>query len=256
MYPELFRIGDFPISTYGLMMAMAFLIGLWILKIEFERLKIPVEAVDMIFWRAAIGGIVGARIYYVILMKISGNPEPILNLIFSRSGMVFFGGLLGGALLVLHGIKKNKYPLKTILDAMAPVMVVAYGIGRIGCFFAGCCYGLETDLPWAITFSDPMCAAPTGFALHPTQLYETLASFGIFVVLWNLRKRISFSGGLFATYLAFAGLERFLIEFFRDKDDYLLGSRFTMAQFIGLGIIVFGIYLFSIWKKSQVQSDS
>ena len=255
MHPELFRIGDFTISTYGLMMALAFLTGLWILKKEFLRLKIPIEAVDMIFWRAAIGGIIGARIYYVILTKISGSPEPILNLIFSRSGMVFFGGLLGGAMLVLHGVRKNKYPLKTILDAIAPVMIVAYGIGRIGCFFAGCCYGDETALPWGITFSDPMCAAPTGVALHPTQLYETLASFVIFGVLWCFRKRISFRGGLFAIYLAFAGLERFLIEFFRQKDDYLTQNPdFTMAQLIGLGLIVLGVYLFLIWKK--LPSDS
>jgi phosphatidylglycerol---prolipoprotein diacylglyceryl transferase len=254
MYPILFTIGNFPITTYGLMIASAFMTGLFVLKIEFKRLSLPEEAVDLIFWRAAVGGLLGARLYYVFLQIISGTNQSFIDLFFSRAGMVFFGGLIGGTALVLHGIKRKGYPLKTILDALAPVLIISYGIGRIGCFFAGCCYGHESSLPWAVTFTNQMCSAPLGISLHPTQLYETLASLGIFTILWNLRKKMNFAGGLFAIYISFVGAERLFVEFFRDKDDYLNHAQtFTMAQLISTGLIIFGIALFSYFKKQSIK---
>jgi len=129
----------------------------------------------------------------------------------------------------------------------------------MGCFFAGCCHGIPTDLPWAITFPEhAMCAAPPNIALHPTQIYETIASIAIFGILWSLRHKMLFSGGLFAIYLVFVGIERLVVEFLRQKDDYFIeNSNFTVAQIIGIGLCILGISLyFYRAKKAKTRLSS
>lgn len=258
MYPVLFRIGDFAITSFGVMMALSFLVGGWILAKELRRKGEDPDLAWEVVWYAAIGGIVGARLYYLILTWPQTVADPWAA-ITSRGGLVWYGGFIGAALLIYWRLRRAKVAIPRVADAVAPALAVAYAIGRLGCFLVGDDYGRPTDLPWAIAFPNgapPSTAAnlreqfgipiPPGvpgdtvLAVHPTQLYEIGMSLIIFAIVWRLRERINPAGALFTIWLALAGVERFIVEIFRAKDDRFFGGL-TVAQLISLGLVVAGI---------------
>jgi phosphatidylglycerol:prolipoprotein diacylglycerol transferase len=241
-------------------MFLSFVVGGVFLRSEMERKgHDPDKAWDIVFM-AVVGGILGAKIYYVLLNYPRLVEDPI-GLIFSRGGMVWYGGFLGATAMVVWEIRRSKLPIGEIADAIAPGLALAYAVGRIGCFLVGDDWGRPTALPWGIRFPqgtppttvsviereygvpvDPELVARFGevVPVHPTQLYEVALSTLIFFVLWRLRKHPWQAGWLFSLWLIFAGLERFLVEFFRLKDDRFIGP-FTIAQVISLGLVTVGV---------------
>lgn len=260
MYPVLFQIGHVSISTYGVVVALAFLGAGWVFARRFREQGLDGDAAWSLLTYALIGGFVGAKLYYVLL---HGEHASFL----SRGGFVWYGGLIGGAITVLYAIQRRKLPLGATADALAPSLALGHGIGHIGCFFSGDSYGIPSNLPWAVAFPRGMPAS-TAHALrhqfgvavpddipgnavlsvHPTMLYSAFALFIVFAVLWALRNRNVPPGRLFGLYLVLTGIERFLVEFLRAKDDRLLWG-FTTAQAIAAGAIVGGTVLLLLLRS-------
>ncbi len=267
MYPVLFHMPDWfpllggqPITSFGVMMLVAFLVGGYVLKLGLVRMgKDPDLAWDLLFM-AVIGGVIGARVYYLFLNYPRFAADPV-GMLFARGGMVWYGGFLLATALVVWRIRKVGLPLGKTADAAAPALALAYGVGRIGCFLVGDDYGRPTDSWVGIAF--PNGAPPTHaetlsrqfgvtvdpamierygeiLPVHPTQLYETAMSTLIFAVLWSLRGKGNQPGWIFMAWLAMAGAERFLVEIFRAKDDRFFGAL-TLAQMISVLLMGFGV---------------
>lgn len=257
MFPVLFRIGGFTVTSFGVMIALSFVAGGWIMGKELKRLgQDPEHAWDLCGW-AAISGILGAKIYYLLLNWRLTVAEPG-QMIFSRSGLVWYGGFILASLTVLWRLRRLKLPIPTFADASGLTVALGYAVGRIGCFLVGDDYGGPTDKPWGVAF--PQGAPPstagnlrafgvhvpanvpdsTVMTVHPTQLYETGMSLAIFFVLWRLRRRFTVPGSLWFAWMALAGVERFIVEIFRAKDDRFLGGL-TVAQLISLLIAAIGV---------------
>lgn len=267
MHPTLFRlpealpfVGGAEITSFGVFMFLAFVTAGVILRSEMERAEYEGElAWDFVFL-AVIGGIVGAKVYYVLL-NFPRLQQEGLSFVFSRGGMVWYGGFLGAAALIIWSIRRRKLPLGRMADFHAPALALAYAVGRIGCFMVGDDYGRPTSLPWGIRFPEGSPPTTVGFLesqfgvevdpqlierygdvmpVHPTQLYEVGISTLIFFVLWRLRRHGHGWGWLFMLWLVLAGLERGFIEIFRAKDDRFFGF-ITLAQVISLGLVVVGL---------------
>ena len=258
MFPVILEIGPIKIYSFGLMLVTAFYTCYGLLYLEMKRLKYDTEiASDIIFW-SAVGGVLGAKVYYLI-ENLDRTIEDPFGMIFSGSGLVFLGGLIGSTLCVSIILEKRKLSWPVFADIIAPLIMVGYSIGRIGCFLVGDDYGLPSSLPWAISFPDGI--PPTTISsfsvyypwidtsnidseiikVHPTQLYESIAGLLCFYYLWKQRLRIKTPGNLFFTYLILAGIERFLVEFIRTNEKYLF-DIFSGAQMISFLMVLIGSY--------------
>jgi phosphatidylglycerol:prolipoprotein diacylglycerol transferase len=246
MYPIVLRLGPLTIYSYGLMMAVAFLTAGYLTSKEFTRKGFDGElASSMVLW-AAVGGLIGARLL-AIVDDWSGFVSDPLHSIFSGSGFVWYGGLIGGFIAVSWTIRQHQLPWLQAVDCIAPGLTLAHGIGRIGCQLAGDGdWGSETTLPWGMAYPNAIVGwpYPPGVRVHPAPLYELLAYTLIFAVLWLIRKRPYPDGTIFWLYLILAPAARFLIEFVRINPPGFLGL--TQSQFISLGLMTIGAWkLFS-----------
>ncbi|MDM8526375.1 prolipoprotein diacylglyceryl transferase [Desulfococcaceae bacterium HSG8] len=252
MYPVLFKIGKIAVYTYGLFIAIGFLAGISISKKEAERSgQSPEKIMDLCFY-ILIAAIVGSRLFYVITKPdiFLSNPLEIFKI--WNGGLVFYGGFIGAMATVFVYLKKEKMPLWITLDTLAPALAIGHFFGRIGCFFAGCCYGKVCDLPWAITFSNPESLAPTGIPIHPTQLYSSLNNLMIFGFLWFFRTRKSFDGQLCWLYIMIYGLTRSIIELFRgdDRGEVIFGI-FSVSQVIGGSMAITALVMLIILGRRR-----
>lgn len=239
MYPELLRIGSFVVSSFGLMVALAFLAGYWITSVEFKRKKLDDKLLGNILLLSMLGGIGGAKLMYIFEnVPLSDFISSPFTHIFSRGGLTFYGGFIGAVLLFWILTIKNKVSFFKVMDAMAPALAIGHSIGRIGCFLVGDDYGIKSDVPWAVAF--PKGLPPTTDPVHPTQVYEVILMGLIFFVLWKLRKRNTPDGWLFSILIILAGIERFLIEFIRSTTPSPIPDL-SVAQLIAIGLIVIGI---------------
>ena len=273
MYPILFSIGNFSISSFGVMIVIAFLTANYILKRDFIKYGYNPNHADEIIFRAALGGILGAKLYYLIENIGNGSYDNIYglyniligivtfdSLLLSSgiqsfgAGLVFLGGLLGGLIAVTIYIRKQSMDWFSIADILAPLIILGHGIGRIGCLLVGDDYGIPADLPWAMSFpngSPPSTAyyiSQTGYkfneyippdtvlSVHPTQIYEMLLYFLIFLFLRNLLKKDHYKGEIFMNYLFLGGLSRFVIEFFRLNQRYYFDL--SGAQYISIVMMI------------------
>ncbi len=268
MYPVLFRFRGLEITSFGLMLGLSFLVAGWIVGVELKRKGYEREAAWSLLMGAIVGGIVGAKLYYAFLDWPLLIRQPLQTL-FSRAGLVWYGGLLGGALGVIFMARREKLPVPTIADTAALALPLAYAVGRVGCFLVGDDYGGPTDSWVGLAFpkgSPPSTAQNLrdyfGVALpdsvaawevvrvHPTQLYEIGVSLLIFALLFRLRRHPHRAGWLFMVYLACAGLGRGFVEFFRAKDDRFFGP-FTLAQVISVLLIVSGVYGATVLRRAR-----
>lgn len=262
MYPSLIKLGNFEITTFGLMMFLAFIIGGWVLSREFRRHGLTDDLASSIVMAGAIGGIVGAKIYYAILFR-------DWHLLFDRAGLVWYGGLIGGVTACSWVIHRSRVDFLTAADAGSAALALGYCLGRIGCFLVGDDYGAPTKSWVGIAFPkgsppttaaslrefgvklDPSIPSDQILRVHPTQLYESAAAFLMFVVLLRLSRRPHQRGRVFGLFLILMGIERFLVEFVRAKDDRFLGP-FTIAQFISVVLMIAGSFLFH-YSSSRAQ---
>jgi phosphatidylglycerol---prolipoprotein diacylglyceryl transferase len=253
MWPTLVKIGNFEITTFGLMMFLAFIIGGWVLARQFRRFGLDEDLASSIVVAAALGGIIGAKVYYAILFR-------DWRLLFDRAGLVWYGGLIGGFLAGSWLLWRRKVDLLLVFDAAAPALSLGYAIGRVGCFLVGDDYGRPTNAWYGVAF--PKGAPPTTAAelrnfgvavdpsippyqvlkVHPTQLYETGAALLMFALLMWMNRREHPKGRVWGVFLILLGLERFLVEIVRAKDDRFFGP-FTVAQLISVLLVIAG----SVW---------
>ena len=268
MYPILLDFGPFVISSFGVMMVAAFLVCNYLMKKDIEAAGYDPNIGEDITFRAAIGGIIGAKIYYLIeniptgqsLDNISGLADIIAG-IFTLdigkigigiqnfgAGLVFLGGLIGGMLAVTIYTKQKKLIWLEVADWGAPFLALGHGIGRIGCFLVGDDYGIPSNLPWACAF--PNGLPPTEIPVHPTQIYEMTAYFIIFTYLRYRKRNQLFTGELIFEYLFLVGFSRFMIEFIRINQKYLIGL--SGAQYISIIMMMLGIYM--MWKLRQKET--
>jgi phosphatidylglycerol---prolipoprotein diacylglyceryl transferase len=235
MYPTLFRIGNFEITTFGVMVAIGALVGLWIFGRELARSGLPASAGDAAM-AGVFGGLVGAKLLWVAE---HAGQEPFLDLLFSRGGMSWFGGLVGGVSTAVMVMKWQRLPLIPTLAAATPALAIGHAIGRIGCFLVGDDYGRPSDLPWAVAF--PRGLPPTDVRVHPTQLYEMAALFIVGWLLIRWRRRGVPDAIVVGRYLVLAGSIRFAIEFIRVNERIL--GPFTLAHLVSPALIVAGTAL-------------
>lgn len=253
MWPTLVKFGNFEITTFGLMMFVAFVVAGGVLTRQFRKYGLHEDVASSMVVAAAIGGIVGAKIYYAILY---GD----MQLLFSRAGLVWYGGLIGGALACSALLLIRKVDYLTAADATGPALAVGYALGRVGCFLVGDDYGRPTTSAIGMAFPrgappttaeslrsfgvavDPSLPPDTLLKVHPTQLYEAAASLLVFAVLMWASRKPHKRGYVFGLFLVLAGLERFLVEILRAKDDRFLGP-FTVAQLISGILAVIGVFL-------------
>ena len=229
MRPVLFHIGPLHVQSWGVMAALAFAVAATLLGRELSRYGQRRGDALTLAAAAAVGGLAGAKLYY--LAEHVGDGSGAV----SGSGFTWYGGVLGGAVAVLLAARHLRIPIDVLLGSTAPALAIGYGIGRIGCQLAGDgTYGVASSLPWAMSY--PHGVIPTTVAVHPTPVYETLASLLIFALLWCLRRRIA-PLNLFGLYLVLAGAERFLVEFIRRNDSVLLGLTQPQLWAAGLAII-------------------
>jgi phosphatidylglycerol:prolipoprotein diacylglycerol transferase len=237
MYPILFRIGDIAISSYMVTMSIAFLVAYILCKGEFKRRGLSEDLLDLLLVANVLGGIVGAKILFlmenVTFSEFIGDPIRYLS-----SGLTFLGGFLGAVVLILVVVWAKKVRFWLASDAMAPSLVIGYAIAKIGCFLVGDDYGIPSNLPWAMSF--PKGAPPTNEIVHPAQIYEMLASAGIFVFAWKIRKCNKPIGWLTAIVFILMGLERFLVEFVRNTTPSFIPGV-SLAQLMSIGLVVAGV---------------
>ena len=237
MQPEL-NIGPLTLQTFGICFALAFLAASAVLGRRFSELGRPPDwAWEMTFY-VLIGGLVGSRLDFII-QNWDDASDDLFGSIFSGSGLVWFGGLIGGALAAFLWAWRRKYLRLELLDVAAVPLALGYAIGRVGCQLSGDGdYGEPSDLPWAMAYPEGTVA--TTEEVHPTPIYETLAMGTAALVLWSFRDRVR-PGALFALYLIVSGVERFLVEFIRRNESVVAGL--TLAQLIALAMVAGGATL-------------
>lgn len=248
MYPILFSIGGFEVTTFGVLVALGALIGLWIFRAELRRSHLPSEGVDAAFI-GVLGGLVGAKVVWAVEFR---GEAPFLSLLFSRGGLSWFGGFLGGVGAGLWALHRQRIRLIAALAAAAPALAMGHAVGRIGCFMVGDDYGRPTDLPWGVAFPEGL--PPTSVPVHPTQLYEAA---GLTVIAWVLirwRRRDVSDVTVFARYLVLAGTLRFLIEFLRVHA--LVVGPFAVAHLFSAVMIIAGVLLLFVKREEGQMKKS
>jgi phosphatidylglycerol:prolipoprotein diacylglycerol transferase len=239
VYPDL-DIGPVTLHTFGLMFALAFLAAGAVVGRRLQELGKPVDWAYEIIFAGLIGGVVGARVYYILQNNAYDSSQ-----LLSGSGLVWYGGAIGGALGVLGWAWYRGFLGLTLLDVCAPALALGYAIGRIGCQLSGDGdYGTAWGGPWAMSYPDG--TDPTTQDVHPTPVYETLAMGLGALILWHLRARFR-TGVLFAIYLVYAGAERFLVEFIRRNDDVLAGL--TTPQLESLAMMAAGVVWIAVASR-------
>jgi len=232
VFPELFSIFGYSVSSFGVMLAIAFLVGSWITGIRMEEEGQDPDVVTTLLIYVMLGGVFGSKLYFAIDVSLR-EGRPFFDLLFARDGITWYGGLIAATIVGAIGCRLNDVPIKTFADCTAVGGAVGQAIGRIGCFLVGDDYGQPTELPWGVAF--PNGIQPVHETVHPTQLYEVAWLLPVAGFLWWRRKRSPF---LFGEYVALNGLGRIVIESWRINEP-LLG--FTEPQWIGAMLVVLGM---------------
>ena len=250
MHPVLAAIGRFHIYSYGVMIALGLLVGVFLARKQAAREGInPDKIIDITFY-LLLSALIGSRLLFVLMNFDEYSDDPIRILKIWEGGLVFYGGLVPAVAVGLWYTKRIGLPLWQVTDIFAPCVAIGHAFGRIGCFFAGCCYGTASSLPWAVTFKDPRGLAPLGIPLHPTQLYSSVSLFLIFAFLVFLRRRKQFHGQIFWSYVLIYSIARFFLEFWRgDPRGSVLEGLFSITQAIGIPLAGISVFMLLHLRK-------
>jgi phosphatidylglycerol:prolipoprotein diacylglycerol transferase len=255
MFPKLITIGRFFIPTYGTLVAIGFLLALWITTRLARRSKLPVEPVTNLAIYCALAGLAGAKLFMILFdfRQYLDGTKALFSVDTLQAAGVYQGGFLVALLTAWLYMRHNRLPALATCDVFAPGIALGQAIGRIGCFAAGCCSGVECHLPWAVTFrnleAQNLTGVVLGVPLHPTQLYESFADAAIFVILYKLIAKPHAAGAIIGWYLALYSSARFVIEFFRVHEQGLhAGLSFT--QWISLATLAAGIALLMMRRSA------
>ena len=256
MYPKLLELGPINIYTYGVLLATAYLAGLWYATARARARGLNADRVMDLGIAIIISALVGAKLLLVVVEfdHFVQNPSEIWTIL--RSGGVFYGGLILSVVVAFWFIRRHRLPIWRTCDAFAPGIALGQAVGRLGCLMAGCCYGKPTELPWGITFTNPLAAAnvgtPLAVSLHPTQLYESAAALLILgLLLLAERRSEGFAGRTFWTYLLIYPAARFLIEFYRGDPRGTVFDLLSTSQFVSLLLIPTSIIMLIRLRRSR-----
>lgn len=262
MFPQLFHLGGFAIPTYGVMAAMGLIAGLTVVVRGARLQGIDPEKAWNLGLVAILSAIIGAKVLMIFVeWDTYRHLSNIFSLQFLQAGGVFYGGLIAAIACCVWYMRRHRMAVLRTCDVFAPGIALGHAFGRIGCFSAGCCYGKETHVPWAVTFHNPLAnylvGTPLNVPLHPTQLYEFAVELLNFVLLWWLLKRkkfdhpstpksgalgTPFEGQVIGTYLFSYGVARFFLEFLRGDPGRgeMFGGALTVTQFISILLVICG----------------
>lgn len=252
MHPILIDFGFFQLPTYGLLLATAVVVALWTLRLRADRAGMDgARLVDFALW-LVIWALLGAKLLLILieLPRYLHDPASLFGVV--RAGGVFLGGFIAAIVAAVVLLRRYNLPALPSFDVVAPSLALGQAIGRIGCLMAGCCWGGHCDLPWAITYNNPIAAqnlgTPLHVPLHPFPVYAMLTNFGIYLALAALYKRRPAPGRVFATYLLLYGIARFLLEWTRGDAarGFVFNGLLSTSQLISLGLILTGMGL-QIW---------
>jgi phosphatidylglycerol:prolipoprotein diacylglycerol transferase len=262
MYPRLFELGPITVYTYGLLLALAYLGGLQFALVRGRQRGLdPSRVMDLGIW-IIVSALIGAKALLLLVdwRHFTENPRELLSL--AQSGGVFYGGLLVAVPVAFWFMWRHRMPIWTVCDAFAPGIAFGHVVGRIGCLMAGCCYGVETHVPWAVTFTDPFAHAnagtPLDIPLHPTQLYEAGAELLILTLLLATERRgRPFAGRTFWTYMCLYGITRFIIEIYRgDPRGFVFGGMLSTSQFISVLLVPLSLIMLAILSRGAPSPDT
>lgn len=256
MYPVLFQFGTFELRSYGIIVALSFFLGLWLSAKEAKRKGLDPGLIQDFAFYALIGGIIGARIYFVVF----SNPAYFLQKPWEivavwHGGIGIIGALLGGLLTALWYCRRKKLSFWRFADTLAPGVALGQAAGVFVCLLNGDSYGKPADLPWAITFTDPCAMAPLNIPLHPIEVYEIVAYFLVFLLVWLTRKRYQSEGLSFFTGAAGYGVARFSVEFFRGHPA-IFAWGIPAAQVFSVALILTSIIAFYLLRKSGAREKT
>jgi len=247
MLPHLFQIGGFSLPTYGALVAIAFLTALWMTSRFAKQRGLNSEKVVNLGVYCALVGMLGAKLLMIAMDPIyRQHPAEIFTRETLQSAGIFYGGFIAALVFAFLYMQAQKMPVLGTADLFAPGVALGHGIGRLGCFSAGCCWGKPTSLPWAVTFTskDTTTGVPLGIPLHPTQLYEAFAEGIICLILIGQLRRGHRTGQVIGMYLLLYGMVRFAVEFLREHDESNpFGGPFVLEQWISLAVAVGGAWL-------------
>jgi phosphatidylglycerol:prolipoprotein diacylglycerol transferase len=258
MHPILFQIGPITLHTYGLLVASGFLLGIaWSARLaRKEGFIAPQVVYDASFW-IIISGLVFSRLAYVIVeyRYDSSNPFGVFKI--WEGGLIFYGGVIGACCAILWLARRYQFDVWRFADLAAPGAAIGHAVGRLGCFFAGCCYGLETHVPWAVTFNDIHSIAPIGIPLHPTQLYDALNEVIVFSIITILRPRMKFVGQVWWTWIGLYAVGRAIVETFRgDPRGALFGGAVSTSQVAAVAAVALAAFFYLKNRKAFTSDDN
>jgi phosphatidylglycerol:prolipoprotein diacylglycerol transferase len=249
MYPVLFELDAFQVRSYGVIVALSFLLALWMSTKEAEKKGLDPKVVQDFAIYGLLGGIGVARLYFVLFSApgyFLQHPWEIFAVWSGGIGVI--GSLIGGFIVAVWFCRRRNVSLLRFGDTLAPGIALGQTVGQLACLLNGDSYGRPTDLPWAITYTDPRSMAPLNIPLHPIEIYEMAAYFLIFLLVWNIRKHQRLDGFTFFTYLAGYGVARFIIDFFRG-DPAMFAWGVQAAQLFGVAMILASLVGFVLCKK-------
>ncbi|MEW6068333.1 MAG: prolipoprotein diacylglyceryl transferase [Nitrospirota bacterium] len=255
MHPILFKLGPLTIHTYGFLVAIGFLTGLFFAVRQAGKEGIPSNKIVDLGFYILLSALIGSRLFFILINAAHYLKNPLDIFKIWEGGLVFYGGLLFAVPVVIWYVKKNNIGIWRTGDIFAPSIAIGHAIGRVGCFSAGCCHGkIAESLPWAVIFTNPESLAPTNIPLHPTQLYESLGEFVNFLILIALRRYKSFNGQLFITYILLYSVLRFTVEFFRgDVERGFIISVLSVSQGISILMFAAGVVGFIILRQKELK---
>ncbi len=261
MFPTIFEIGSFQLSTYGLMMMLAFLAGISLAVSRGKSRNIPKDFIQDLSTMILLSSLVGARGLYALthLDEFRGNWISVISPFqpdgrFGIAGLVLLGGVLAAIAFSVYYTRKKGHSIPDVFDLLAPSLALGIAIGRVGCLMNGCCYGDTCDLPWAVTYPLSSHLHHLG-PVHPTQLYSILANLIVMGILLKVATRRQFPGQIFALFLILYSPGRFIVEFLRDYEPSMIladlgGWHVTTSQLLTAGMFAVGIALYRYWQKA------